>query len=271
MSDAPLFDPAGKKFIILGTAPTWRQAPWDDPDAVIAGLNDAYLLGLPRYDLWYDLHPFQKFYFTPEQASRKIPAHQVPAGTFVRPPNHVAWLAKQTCPVFVQTAQPKVPNAQIFPAEAITAKFGPWFDSTPAWILAHAITLGFKEIHIYGIHLATEWEYLKQKPNMAFLIGVAVGAGVKVVVPAESPLLRSTHRYAYEPDPEVPVQQADRDLDRLRMEKRALEQSWAASRSVLRPKGDRLLRQRIDWLAAQIVDGKQAKDWLRYQAHAVTG
>ena len=147
---------AGKKFVILGTAPTSKMAPWQDPDAVIAGLNDAYMLGLPRYDVWYDVHPFDRFVFRPKH-ERKVKAFQVPAGTFVRPEGHIQWLAKQTCPVVIQAPDPRVPHAQILPRDAIKQAFGRWFDSSPAWMLAHAILQGYKEIHIYGIHLATEW------------------------------------------------------------------------------------------------------------------
>jgi len=260
---------AGKKFVILGTAPTWKLAPWEDKDAVIAGLNDAYLLELPRYDVWYDLHPFNQFFY--KDPRKKLPAHQVPAGTFIRPVGHLDWLAKQTCPVFVQAASPKVPHAQVFPRAELEAKFGEWFDSSPAWMLVHAIAMGFKEVHIYGIHLASEMEYIKQKPNMAFLCGLAVGAGVKLVVPKASPLLQSTHKYAFEPDPTVPVQQAQRDAQRVDAERQAVEQAWQASKAWYRPHGDPLLRDRRVWLDAKLADLQQAVHWETLRKRALVG
>jgi hypothetical protein len=259
---------ADKKFVILGTAPTWRLAPWDDPTAVMAGLNDAYLLGLPRMDLWYDLHPFNQFFY---KGGAKLHAHQIPAGMFVRPKGHLEWLARQTCPVFIQQPDPRVPNAKVFPREALEARFGTWFDSSPAWMLVHAIAMGFKEIHIYGIHLASEMEYIKQKPNMTFLCGLAVGAGVKLVVPRESPLLQSTHRYAFEADPSVPVQQVQRDAQRLEAERQAVDQAYAASKSWRRPAGDPLLRDRRAWLKAKALDLQQAVQWETYKKRALTG
>lgn len=263
-------DLTGKKAIIMGTAPSWKLAPWRDPDAHIFGLNDFYLLGPARYDRWYDLHPFEKFVYR-HPSKHKVQAHEMPAGTFMRPEGHIQWLAKQTVPVFVQKPDPRVPHAQVFPREEIEKHFGTWFDSTPAWILAHAILEGYKEIHIYGIHLATEWEYLKQKPNMAFLCGVAVGAGIKLVVPRESPLLHSTHRYAFEDDPANGVTNAQRAGERVQQERAAVVNALKASKRWWRPRGDRLLRDRADWLAAQQQDAQQAVQWETFRKRALVG
>jgi len=130
-----------KRCAILGTAPTWRETPWDDPTLEVWALNDSYLLGFPRADRWYDIHPFDKFYFR-DPHQRKVQADEVPAGTFVRPQGHIEWLAKQTCPVYIASADKRVPRATVFPRAEIEARFGRWFDSTPAWMLAHALMEG---------------------------------------------------------------------------------------------------------------------------------
>jgi len=261
---------AGKTFVILGTAPTWKLAPFSDPTAVIAGLNDAYLLNLPRYDIWYDIHPFGQFFFRPVDPRKKVGAHQIPAGTFLRPEGHIQWLAKQTCPVFVQAADPRVPHAQVFPRPALEARFGPWIDSSPAWMLMHAIAMGFSKVAIYGIHLASEQEYIKQKPNMCYLIGLARGMGVDVYVPQESPLLHGSHRYAYERDPSVPVQQVQRDAQRLDLERQAVEQQLAKTKTWYRPQGDPILRSRRAWLQTKLADLQQAVEWETLKKRAVS-
>jgi hypothetical protein len=261
---------ADKTFVIVGTAPTWKLAPWDDPQAVIAGLNDAYLLGMSRWDIWYDLHPFDKFFFKPVAHGKKVLAHQIPAGTFVRPEGHIQWLAKQTCPVLLQQADPRVPHAQVFPRAEVIAQFGDWFDSSPAWMLAHAILLGFRRIVIVGIHLASEMEYIKQKPNMCYLVGVARGMGVTVEVPTESPLLQSSHSYAFEYDPSTPAQEAQRATQRIDAERQTVEKAWKASRTWWRPQGDPILRARREWMRAKLADAQQAIEWetLRKRAGA---
>lgn len=267
--DAPESPNAGKKFVIIGTAPTWKMAPWNDPTAVIAGLNDAYLMRLPRFDMWYDLHPFGEFFY--RDVSQKVPASKIPAGAFIRPKGHLEWLAKQTCPVFVQTADPRVPHAQVFPRAEIEAQFGSWFDSSPAWMLVHAIAMGFREIQIYGIHLASEQEYVRQKPNMAFLCGLAVGAGVKLVVPSESPLLKSTHKYAFERDPAVPILAAQRQAMQVQEEQAIVDKALQASRVWYRPQGDPLLRQRQAWLQTKLADVQMAVQFETFRKRCATG
>jgi hypothetical protein len=192
-----------RRVCIVGTAPTWKLVPWDDPTLEIWALNDMSVLNLPRADAWYDLHPFDKMYF--RSGSKQVFAGDVPAGYFVRPEGHIEWLKQQTIPVYVQDASLLgSPSARTFPKAEIEARFGKTFASSPAWMIAHALYEGVTELHIYGIHLATEWEYTKQKPNMLFLLGIAAAMGVKIVTPKGCPLLVESHQYAYEDDPDLP-------------------------------------------------------------------
>lgn len=218
-----------ERFAIVGTAPSWTLTPWADTSLVIAGLNDMYQIpGIQRVDEWYDLHPLDHFYFVekpPKGQKSAIYAHQVPFGYYVRPAKHLDWLATQTMPVWLSpdyaTQLPTAatwPHAQPFPRAEIEAAFGTYFGSTPAWMLAHGILRGAKEIHIYGIHLATEQEYVEQRPNFEFLIGCVLGPGQRtlrrldgkryyetahglVVLPEASPLLSAKFQYAFEPSP----------------------------------------------------------------------
>jgi hypothetical protein len=166
-----------KRICICGTAPTWRDAPFDDPSVEFWMLNDMHLLNPPRADRWFDLHPLDKMFF--RGAGQKMQGHDVPAGFFLRPAGHLEWLRKQQIPVYVQDAAALgSPSARTFPREAIVQRFGPNFASSPAWMVALAMLEGATEIFIYGIHLATEWEYQKQKPNLTFLMGIAAGLGI---------------------------------------------------------------------------------------------
>ena len=210
-----------RRIAIVGTAPTWKDVPWDDPTLEVWCLNDMWVMNLPRADRWYDLHPFHKMIF--REKDQPINQHDVPAGYFVRPAGHLEWLKKQTIPVYVQdAAQLGSPSAKTFPRAAILERFGPHFASTPAWMIAHALMEGATEIHIYGIHLATEWEYVRQKPNLLFFIGLAAAMGCKLVLPRGCPLLAETHQYAYETDPDVTKVALQRKGQRLRLEAETL-------------------------------------------------
>ena len=247
-----------KRAAIIGTAPTYSETPWDDPTLECWSLNDIYLLHIPRSDRHYDLHPFELFHYR-SPTMTKIDAADVPAGTYVRPNGHLQWLASQNIPVFVQKADPRVPRATVFPYDAIHAEFDGLFpsgkiecSSTPQWMLMQALLEGYREIHIYGIHLATEWEYQKQRELFAFLMGIAAGRGVKIVIPKRSPLLKTTHEYAFAPDPATPIvalQRTSMKLERQRdgLTKAVKAMKWYAS-------GKAELTARLRWLDAQIAD-----------------
>ena len=241
-----------KRIAILGTAPTWQQTPWDDPTLEIWCLNDMWVLNPKRADRWYDLHPIDKMWFRKE-ARGKVFAGDVPAGFFVRPPNHLEWLRAQTIPVYVQDAKALgSPSARTFPKDEIEAKFGKHFASSPAWMIGHALLEGVTELHIYGIHLATEWEYLKQKPNMTFLLGLAAGLGVKVITPKGSPLLAESHQYAYETDPDTPKVALKRKMARLQEELAVVERQAKARKWYQRK--DPNYASRSAFLKAQLMD-----------------
>ena len=177
-----------RRIAICGTAPTIRDVPWDDPTLEVWALNDMHVLNIKRADRWFDLHPFDHFFYT---TGKKILQHEVPPGYFLRPKGHLDVLRKMTIPVYVQDAALLgSPNAVTFPKAEVEKAVGPYFASSPAWMLGLALAEGVTEIQVYGIHLSTEWEYQKQKPNFAFLLGLAAGRGVKIVVPKTAPLLR---------------------------------------------------------------------------------
>ena len=240
-----------RRILIAGTAPSWKLIPWDDPTLEIWCLNDMHVLGLPRADRWFDLHPIDKMWFRKEQRG-KVYAGDVPAGFFVRPPNHLEFLKAQQIPVYLQDVHPEIPHSVRFPKEAIEAKFGKHFASSPAWMIGLALLEGVTELHIYGIHLATEWEYVKQKPNMTFLLGLAAGLGVKVVLPRGCPLLAESHQYAFEEDPDTPKVALQRKQTRIQneiafMHKREKGRKWYERRD---PNYD----SRIAFLNAQLMD-----------------
>lgn len=194
----------GKRVAIVGTAPSWKDTPWDDPTLEIWGLNDAYTLNFPRIDRWYELHPTHKFHYRPKH-ERVVYADQVPYGHYVRPEGHLEWLqnAAKAIPVFLQDHPPAgwPPNAQRFPVEACEAAFGNYWASGPSYEVAHAMLEGASEIQIWGIHLSTEQEYRDQRANFEHLLGIARGRGIKVVMANSSPVLKHGWKYGYQPKP----------------------------------------------------------------------
>ena len=258
------------RIAIVGTAQTWGLTPWTDASLAIWSLNDAYRLpGFIRADRWYDFHPLDKFFV----ASQPVYAHQVPAGHYARPEGHMAWLASQQIPIYLHpdylTQCPEAASwhhAHPFPKAAIEAHFGRYFTSSPAWMMAQAILEGHREIHVYGIHLATEFEYMKQRPNFEFLMGCLLGAGKRrmtvandlryyesedglLVLPEASPVLQETFQYAFEPRPDGHLAPMQWELHKLALKKSRIVNAligaaaWHPWVRVEEPAGDVLVRR----------------------------
>lgn len=214
-----------ERIAIIGTANSWTRTPWNDPGLYLVSLNDAYRLnGFKRADAWYDIHPVDKFWTVPE-GTAQVYAHQVPPGHYVRPKEHRDWLKAQAIPVWLNpdylTQWPDAvnwPSARPFPREDVRTVFGRYFASSPALMMAHAILQGVKELHIYGIHLATEHEYIEQRPNFEFLCGRLLGpskltitekqglryfetSDALIVLPEASPILSAEWEYGFEARP----------------------------------------------------------------------
>ena len=240
-----------RRIAICGTAPTKALIPWDDPTIEIWLLNDMHVLHPKRADRWFDLHPLDKMWF--REKDQTVFSGDVPAGYFLRPAGHVEWLRKQTIPVYVQDAAALgSPSAVTFPRERCEREIYPTYCSSPAWMVALALLEGVTELHIYGIHLATEWEYINQRPNFEALLTLAAARGVKVVLPKGCPLLRATHQYGFEEDPDTAKVALKRKMERLQYEmalvnKRAKARKWYQRK-------DPNHASRLAFLQAQMMD-----------------
>jgi hypothetical protein len=232
-----------KRAIIVGTAPSWKKAPWHDLDCTIVGLNDAYALNLPRIDEWYELHPFDAMWFKPS-AQKVVHAKDIPKGAYIRPEGHLQWLRQQATaiPVWLQKEPPAdwPVNAARLPIEQIEAEFGQYWASGPAYEIAHLYLRGYRSFEIYGIHLSTEAEYRDQRPQLEMLLGrllgtkvtesrdearglrIYQGAEVRIVLPVESPILQHGWKYAYERKPTAPHNPYADELARTQKQKNAL-------------------------------------------------
>jgi hypothetical protein len=93
---------------------------------------------------------------------------------------------------------------------------------------------------------------VKQKPNMTFLLGLAAGLGVKVVLPKGCPLLAESHQYAFEEDPDTPKVALKRKLARLQDEANFVAKQQKARKWYQRK--DPNHASRLAFLQAQMMD-----------------
>lgn len=266
--------PPKKRGAIIGTAPTWKLCPWHEMDLDVLGLNDGYVLGVPRANAWFDLHPIPEMAFRPK-GERVVQADQVPVGAYLRPEGHLEWLKSRPFPVYLHDCHeagcadlpketrahdpypfPTWPNARPFPFKVLRAKYGDYVQSTPAWMLLWMMEQGYTETHIYGIHLATQWEYITQKPNMEFLIGMALARGMQFVIPEKSTLLKGKHVYALEPKSGLPLERVEQRIHSIKLQGQQLRQRLAAQPWYARGAAAEL-RRRLHVLNVELADARQ--------------
>lgn len=177
--------PRRKRVAIVGFAESSRNlAPYDDPSWEIWGLNqlDHHI---PRADRWFEIHQRQVF-----------------LADTVRDVDYLATLRGFQIPVYMQEHHADIPNSVRFPIERVL-QFGEidYFQSSIALMFALAMVEGFEEIGVWGVDLVVGSEYDYQKPNLEFWLGLALGKGLRVSLPAQTALLKQSYRYGYDHPP----------------------------------------------------------------------
>lgn len=204
---------------ILGFCESSRHlAPYDDPDVEIWNLNRAYIFA-KRSDRYFDMHSpaIRNWHHRRSNDHAKwmqsfngpIYMHEVDPDV----PNSVRYpieevqedIGKDLWRLIgagqggpggassgggtVQMAKhgPR-PTANDLKREEATTK--PYFDSSIAYEIALAIHEGFKEIMVVGVDLNTQGEYVWQRSGVSYLLGLAQGRGITVVLPDNCPLLQ---------------------------------------------------------------------------------
>ena len=168
------------KIVILGSSSTsLASAPWYEPGTEFwasASFYRDHPQMADRVDCWFELHPHI------EQLS----------------PGWLDWAIENQPRCFLRDRNEQLDNSHTYPIEIIAERFGSYFTSSVAYMLAYAIEQGAEWIGLYGVDMATMGEHLYQKANCEHLLGVALGAGVEVMIPETSPLLHTEFMYGYE-------------------------------------------------------------------------
>lgn len=203
-------DPS-KKVCIVGFASSSRGlAPYDDPSWEVWGLNHGWLhVPEERWTRWFEIHP-------KEQVLKDVKRN----GETVKGPDHFEWLRKwpkERGPIYMQEHLPEIPASVRWPRAEMNAwfasmgdndvrKYAPdYYTSSISQMLTTAMFEGYGEILIVGVDLLQEEEYFYQRAGCEYLIGLARGMGIKVIIPNESALCKASYVYGYSepPNPET--------------------------------------------------------------------
>tara|TARA_R110000824_G_scaffold27017_2_gene92267 strand:- start:179 stop:1126 length:948 start_codon:yes stop_codon:yes gene_type:complete len=177
-------EPKRTKVALVGFATSSRDmAPFDDPTYEIWTLNQIYR-HVPRSTRHFDIHA----YWEEDNVE----------GT-----DHRGWIRDCGIPVYFAKHEDGLSTTITYPLQKIIDKFGiDYFTSSVAFEVALAMYEGFEEIALYGIDLIVGTEYSEQKACLEFWLGLAHAKGINVVIPTTSALLKHSHRYGYERQPD---------------------------------------------------------------------
>lgn len=176
----PEASPKKKKIAIVGTAvSSCRDAPYDDDSWEIWTLGANVEAG-QRITKLFELHK-----------QEVLEAAGTWKGLF-------PYLEKQGKDLILGHANPLLPDAEPYPLDNMIAKFGRYFTSSIAYMIAYAIEQEPDVIGLWGIDMMGEEEYSIQRPCCEYLLGIARGLNIVITVADESPVLRSERLYAFE-------------------------------------------------------------------------
>ena len=162
------------KIAIVGGGPSSKEAPWDNKDYQIWALgNQMQRWEGKRVDAIFEVH---------EDLSEHD--HKYPQ-----------WLVDFNKPLIVSDKFPiKADHVKTFDYDKLSY-IGDYFTSSPANMMAYAISLNPEEIAIAGVDMAVDdHEYFMQRPCMEMWVGYAMGKGIRVTIAKSSTLCKSSYR-----------------------------------------------------------------------------
>ncbi len=174
-----------RKIVIIGTGLGTSRAPLNDPNSENWGLTGLWNVK-GNYKRIYEIHSAKAL------TDEKIAADK---GEWMK--EHITHIHP--------TLKASFPSAEVVDFEGHIKKYGKYFTSSFAWMLADAIEEKPDCIEIYGITLSSDGEYAHQKPGASYLIGWARAVGIKVRIDRESELMSAPYIYGYEDIPEYLV------------------------------------------------------------------
>tara|TARA_Y100000310_G_scaffold184862_1_gene184978 strand:+ start:1121 stop:2005 length:885 start_codon:yes stop_codon:yes gene_type:complete len=165
-----------KSVALVGTAQTSRdEANYLPPEVERWGLGRCFTF-LDRMDRFFEVHTLN--WIRNRAGNRSFT-------------EYMHWLQRTEVPVYHLHPLGPIQRPVEIPLDALIERFGSYFTSSVAYMLATAIIEDYDRIYLYGVDMATEAEYGHQRAGCEYFIGWARGAGIEVIVPESSPILKA--------------------------------------------------------------------------------
>lgn len=166
-----------RRICIVGYAQETRELANNLPDDIeLWGMNVNHKF-MKRWDRWFQLHP-------PVWKGRPF---------YGRSMEHIEFLKTCKVPLYMRYPTPEFPTTIEYPLQEVYANVGRrYLTSTVANMIGLALLEGVDEIRVYGVNLASNSEYVEQRPCIEWLLGLAEGRGIKVDIPEDAPIFKGS-------------------------------------------------------------------------------
>ena len=194
-----------RKICLSGFAEMSREFANQQPSGTeIWGMNEGHAFLKKKPSRWFQIHPRG---WNPEMIERQ----GWDEGNYGRHPAHVNWLAEQTCPVYQQEIDPRIPMSVKYPMDKILKKYRRYITSTIAYMLALVLyeheqyrwwkpwtrKMKVDSIVLTGIEMSLGTEYMIQRPCVEYFLGKLETSGIKIGQhPKGTSILHSEWLYA---------------------------------------------------------------------------
>uniref|UniRef100_A0A6M3JWJ9 Uncharacterized protein n=1 Tax=viral metagenome TaxID=1070528 RepID=A0A6M3JWJ9_9ZZZZ len=193
-----------RKVGIIGAGAGWDKAPYDDPEWEFWSLNNLYRkLDTTKFSRWFELHDFEC------DKDGDYKRRKVYSYSNMSINDYMKAIADLNIPVYMQQKWGIIPKSRKFPFKAIMKRYGKYFGCSFAWMIGFILhenekaaekkvdTIGFWGVDLIG------HEYLYQRPTTEYMIGLAKGRGIKIIIGKDSELLRMPFIYALDEDSDL--------------------------------------------------------------------
>jgi hypothetical protein len=179
------------KVLILGTASTLHNTPWNEPGQDIwacAPVITQPVAKGKKFDLLFEMHP------TTYWMNKTI----------------MDRLNEPNLPIYMQDEYKEIRNSIKYPLDEIRSKvpdcLARYFTSTIAYMIALAWLEGYKVIELWGVHMSSDEEYGDQRQACESWLAWAMAKGAVVYVPPQSEIFKCPHLYGYEQENSIVLQ-----------------------------------------------------------------